>query len=414
MNEPDIEQIEYHLADVPDEKRQDAFRQVPWSIRDCCVALGVVAIFQVTFNVLSLVKYNNVLYAVGVVLWILMFTWMFLFPLWIARKRVMLRRPVISHVLKESGLAIPLAVSLMLIEWVFVFILSKITGSLVEVSSVFSGIRNAPNDARLYLLLVPMFTIAPIAEELLFRGLLYNALRRHMIPIIAIVLQALLFVLVHYRMPETNVIYLLIVFVYGIVLAGVYEWRKTIWSPIAMHVLINSTFAGPVVVLMVLNSHTPAKTWQQAELPPDWLRTDLTGIERMDTGEEQRLYAINTWGSNGLRLWKKEIQAFEAVCKWFPSDRQACAEARIGIAWVYESYLGDPRRAVIESNRVLSEFRDQAEACAQALIIRGWSYYYLNEPEMSRTSFQEVVDSYISYDWAQQDAMEGLKVLDSE
>jgi membrane protease YdiL (CAAX protease family) len=414
VNEPDIEQIEYHLADVPDEKRQDAFRQVPWSLRDCCVALGVVAIFQVTFNVLSLVKYNDVLYAVGVVLWILMFIWMFLFPLWIARKRVMLRRPTISHVLKESGLAIPLAVSLMLIEWVFVVILSKITGSPVEVSSVFSGIRNAPNDTRLYLLLVPMFAIAPVAEELLFRGLLYNALRRHMMPIIAIVLQALVFVLVHYRMPETNIIYLFIIFVSGIALAGVYEWRKTIWSPISLHVLIDSAFAGPVVVLMILNSHTPAKTWQQAELPPDWLRTDLTGIERMDTGEEQRLYAINTWGSNGLRLWKKEIQAFEAVCKWFPNDRQACAEARAGIAWVYESYLRDPRRAVIESNRVLSEFKDQPEACAQALIIRGWSYYYLGELEMSRTSFQEIIDSYTSYDWAQQDAAEGLKVLNSE
>jgi tetratricopeptide (TPR) repeat protein len=302
----------------------------------------------------------------------------------------------------------------MLVEWLFVIILSKVTGSPVEVSSVFSGLQDAPNDARLYLLLVPMFVIVPVAEELLFRGLLYNALRRHMMPIIAIVLQALVFVLAHYNMPETNIIYLLIVFISGIVLAGVYEWRKTIWSPIALHVLIDFAFAGPVIVLMILNSHTPAKTWQQAEFPPDWLGTDLTGIERMDTGEEQRLYAINTWGSNGLRLWKKEIQAFEAVCKWFPDDRQACAKARVGIALVYESYLRDPRRAVIESNRVLSKFRDQPEACNEALIIRGWSYYYLGELEMSRTSFQEVIDSYPSYDWALQEAAEGLKVLDGE
>jgi len=131
-------------------------------------------------------------------------------------------------VLKESGLAIPLAVSLVLVEWLFVVILSRVTGGPVEVSSVFSGLRDAPNDARLYLLLVPMFVIAPVAEEVLFRGLLYNALRRHMMPIIAVVLQALVFVLAHYNMPETNIIYLLIVFISGIVLAGVYEWRKTI------------------------------------------------------------------------------------------------------------------------------------------------------------------------------------------
>jgi membrane protease YdiL (CAAX protease family) len=414
MNEPDIERIEHHLAVVPDEKCRDAFRQVPWSLKDCCVALGVIAIIQVTFYVFSLVNHNNILYAIGVALWILMFGWMFFFPLWIARQKVVLRRPSVGLVLKESGLAIPLAVSLMLVEWLFVVILSKVSGGPVEVSSVFSGLRDAPNNARLYLLLVPMFAIAPIAEELLFRGLLYNALRRHMMPIIAILLQALVFVLAHYNMPETNIIYLLIVFVSGIVLAGVYEWRKTIWSPIALHVLIDFAFAGPVIVLMILNSHTPAKTWQQAELPPDWLKTDFTGIEKMATGEEQRLYAINTWGSNGLHLWKKEIQAFEAVCKWFPDDRPACAKARCGIAWVYEFYLRDPRRAVIESNRVLSEFRDQPEACADALIIRGWSCYDLDEFDMSRASFQEVIDSYQSYDWVQQEAAEGLKVLDDE
>jgi membrane protease YdiL (CAAX protease family) len=414
MNQLDVEQIEHHLAAVQDEKHRDTFRQVPWSLRDCCIAFGVIAIFRVVFYVLSLVEQNNLFYTVGVALWILMFIWMFLFPLWIARQRGVLRRPAVGLVLKESGLAIPLTVSLVLVEWLFVVVLSKVTGSPVEASSVFSGIRDAPNDARLYLLLVPMFAIAPVAEELLFRGLLYNALRRHMMPIIAIVLQALVFVLVHYRMPETNVIYLLIVFVSGIVLAGVYEWRKTIWSPIALHVLIDFSFAGPVIVLMILNSHLPAKTWQQAELPPDWLESDFTAIKKMATGEEQRLYAINKWGSRGLRMWKKEIQAFEAVCKWFPDDRQACAKARLGIAWVYESYLRDPRRAVVEINRILSEFRDQTEVCVEALITRGWSYYDLDEFDMSRASFREVIDSYQSYDWAQQEAAEGLKVLDVE
>jgi membrane protease YdiL (CAAX protease family) len=399
---------------VPEGEHWDSFRQIQWSFKDCCIALGVIAIFRVMFYLLSFVGLNGLFYAVGVALWILMFIWMFFFPLWIAQQRGVLRRPAVGFVLKESGLAIPLSVSLVLVEWLFVVILSKITGDPVEVSSVFSGIRDAPNNARLYLLLVPMFAIAPVAEELLFRGLLYNALRRHMMPIMAIVLQALVFVLAHYRMPETNVIYLLIVFVSGIVLAGVYEWRKTIWSPIALHVLIDFAFAGPVIVLMILNSHTPAKTWQQAELPPDWLKADFTGIKRMDTGEEQRLYAINTWGGNGLRLWKKEIQAFEAVCKWFPDDRQACAKARCGIAWVYTWYLKDHRRAVVESNQILSEFRHQPEICAEALITRGWSYYDLGEFDMSRASFQDVIDSYQSYDWAQQEAVEGLKVLDNE
>jgi len=412
MNKPDTGQEEQRLAVVPDEERRDTFRQIPWSLKDCCIVLGVIAIERVVFYVLSLVGLSGLVYAVGVAVWVLMYGWMFFFPLWIARSRGMLRRPAVRRVLKESSLAIPLVVGFILVEWLVLVILNNVTGSSVEVGSALSGLRNAPNDARWYLLLVSMFTICPVAEELLFRGLLYNALRRRMAPLIAVVLQALVFVLVHYNMPETNVTYLLIIFASGVVLAGVYEWRKTIWSPIALHVLMNFAFAGPVIVLMILNSHTPAKTWQQAERPPDWLKTDITGIEKMATGEGQRLYAINTWGSRGLRMWKKEIQAFEAVCKWFPDDRQACAKARQGIAKIYEYYLRDLRRVVVESDRILSEFRDQPEVCAEVLITRGWSYYDLGEPEKSRASFQEVVDSYPSYDWAQQEAAEGLKVLD--
>jgi len=414
MNEPDIGQEEQCLAAVPDEERRDTFREIPWSLKDCCIALGVIAIFRVMFSVLGLMGLSDLVYAVGVAIWVLMFSWMVFFPLWIAYKRGVLRRPAVGHVLKESGIAIPLVVFFIFMEWLFVAILSKVTGGPVEAGSVLSGLRDAPNDARLYLLLVPMFTIGPVAEELLFRGLLYNALRRRMVPLIAVVLQSLVFVLVHYNMPETNVIYLLAIFISGVVLAGVYEWRKTIWSPIALHVLMNFAFAGPVIVLMILNSHTPAKTWQQAEFSPDWLETDFTGIDKMATGEEQRLYAINTWGSRGLRMWKKEIQAFQAVCKWFPDDRQACAKAREGIAKIYEYYLRDLRRAVVESDRILSEYRDQPEVCANVLITRGWSYYNLGEFDMSRASFREVIDSYSSYEWALQSATEGFKVLDGE
>jgi len=414
MNKPDTGQEEQRLTVVPDEERRDTFRQIPWSLKDCCIVLGVIAIERVVFYVLSLVGLSGLVYAVGVAVWVLMYGWMFFFPLWIARSRGVLRRPAVRRVLKESSLAIPLVVGFILVEWLVLVILNNVTGSSVEAGSALSGLRNAPNDARWYLLLVSMFTICPVAEELLFRGLLYNALRRRMMPLIAVVLQSLVFVLVHYKMPETNVTYLLIIFIAGVVLAGVYEWRKTIWSPIVLHVLMNFAFAGPVIVLMILNSHTPAKTWQQAELPPDWLKTDLTGIEKMATGEEQRLYAINTWGSSGLRMWKKEVKAFHAVCQWFPDDRQACAKAREGIARIYESYLMDLRRAVIESDRILSEFRDQPEVCANVLITRGWSCYDLGEPDMSRASFKEVIDSYPSYKWAQQSAVEGLKVLDGE
>jgi membrane protease YdiL (CAAX protease family) len=414
MNDPDIRQAEQCPAAVQEEERRDTFRQIPWSLKDCCVALGGIAIIYAALRVLSLMDRSVFVYSVGGVLWVSMFGWMVVFPLWIARSKGVLRRPALCRVLKEFGVAIPLALCLILVQSFVVVVLTNMAGGPVEVGSALSGLRNAPNDARLYLLLIPMFTLGPVAEELFFRGMLYNALRQQIAPLAAVMLQALVFALVHYGCPETSIVYLVAIFVSGVVLAVVYEWRKTLWSPIALHALKNFVFAGPVIALMILNSHTPAKTWLEASRPPDWLEADFTGIERQATGEEQRLYAIDTWGSRGLRMWKKELRGFQAVCEWFPNDREACAEARVGIATIYQYYLRDLRRAVVESDQILSVFRDQPEACVQALMTRGWSYYELGDYPESRQAFQEIVGSYPSYEWALESALEGLRVLDSE
>jgi len=360
---------------------------------------------------------SDSVYLSGVVLWMLMFGWMAIFPLWIARGRGMLRWPKVSLVLKELGLAVPLVFCILVVEWLVVLLLSNIPGGQDEISPTLSWIRDAPNYKRLYLLLIAMITFGPVAEELFFRGLLYNALRQRVAPLIAVIIQAMVFALVHYGFPETRITSMLIVFTSGVILASVYEWRKTLWSPIAIHALKNFAFAAPIIVLMILNSHTPAKTWTEAEQPPKWLGTDFIGtdfkgIEKQETGEEQRLYAINTWGSRGLRMWKKELRAMQAVCDWFPSDREACAQARVGIVTIYFYYLRDFRRAVVESDRILSEFGDQPEACAQALLRRGWSYYELGDHQMSRKSFKEIIDSYSSFEWAREAALEELKMLD--
>ena len=393
-------------------RREDVFRQIPWSITHCFIALGVIVLFRAVFYLLIKMGRSDSVYVSGVVLWMFMFGWMAIFPVWIARGKGILQKPNVGLVLKELGIAIPLVLFILIVEWLIVLILSNIPGAQDEISPTLSWIRDAPNYKRLYLLLIAMITFGPVAEELLFRGLLYNALRQWVAPLIAVFIQAMVFALVHYRCPDTKITSLLFVFAMGVVLASVYEWRKTLWSPIALHVLKNFAFAAPIIILIILNSHTPAKTWIEAEKPPGWLGIDFEGIEKQTTGEEQRLYAINTWGSRGLRMWKKELRALQAVCEWFPRDREACAQARVGIVTIYLYYLRDFRRAVVESDRILSEFGDQPEACAQALLRRGWSYYELGDRQMSRKSFQEIIDSYSSFEWVREAALEELKVLD--
>jgi S1-C subfamily serine protease len=98
--------------------------------------------------------------------------------------------------------------------------------------------------AELIAFAIMALTMAPISEELAFRGLLYNKLR-HALPMpLALLLQAIAFGLSHYPLGSE--------FACAIagasVLIGVfYEWRKTLVAPILMHAGIN--VIGLVIIL---------------------------------------------------------------------------------------------------------------------------------------------------------------------
>lgn len=401
-------------AGPPRAKRADAFARIPWSLPFCCVALGLLAVFRGVFPLLGRVTNLGNSYPVVMLLWLTMFLFMAILPLWVTWRGGTLRRPRVGRVLREFALAIPLLIGLLIAETVVATVLTHLVKAEVGSGAPLTRLRDAPNDPRLYLLLIPMFTLGPLAEELFFRGFLYNALRRGMTPPLAAAIQGLVFALAHYGSPYAQAGGLAIIFFIGVVLVGVYEWRKTLWAPIALHGLYNFLFVGPVVALIILNSHTPATTWDEAKQPPTWLGAGWLPIEKQANAEAQRLHAIDVWGSKGLHLWKQEIRAMEAVGVWFPEDRQACARAREGIAMIFRVYLRDPRRAIVQSNWVLSEFGDQPESCAGAILTKADAYRDIGDHQRSREAYNEIIRSYGSLDWAKSAAEQGLKELDQQ
>jgi len=81
--------------------------------------------------------------------------------------------------------------------------------------------------------------LAPVCEEVMFRGLLYPAFRRKIGSGLAMTVTAALFALVHppYTYPA--------IFVLGLALAYVYERTGTLAAPIAFHAMFNGwTFLG--------------------------------------------------------------------------------------------------------------------------------------------------------------------------
>jgi membrane protease YdiL (CAAX protease family) len=75
---------------------------------------------------------------------------------------------------------------------------------------------------------------APIAEEIFFRGIVFNAWARELGRVWAYVGSAALFALIH-----LSLVSLLPIFLLGLALAWVYERHRTLLAPIAMHTTVN-------------------------------------------------------------------------------------------------------------------------------------------------------------------------------
>ena len=88
---------------------------------------------------------------------------------------------------------------------------------------------------------------SPLAEELLFRGVLFNELSRFVPSYLAIIISALMFAILHLPvwlildgMPIALVIENFIqIFVYGLIFAAMMKFTKSLWTPLAAHWLNN-------------------------------------------------------------------------------------------------------------------------------------------------------------------------------
>ncbi len=85
------------------------------------------------------------------------------------------------------------------------------------------------------LLLLSGAIVAPIAEEVVFRGYLYKAFRDQFKPIYAVGLNAALFSLLHFELRAV-----LWLFILGVALAYVYEKTGNLVAPITLHMLNNT------------------------------------------------------------------------------------------------------------------------------------------------------------------------------
>ena len=106
--------------------------------------------------------------------------------------------------------------------------------------------QSATVPGLLPLVLLSGVIIAPIAEEIVFRGYLYKAFRDRFKPWYATIMSAALFSAIHLE-PLAAVP----LFVIGVALAYVYEMTDNLMAPIALHMLNNAVaFLAVAVIFM--------------------------------------------------------------------------------------------------------------------------------------------------------------------
>jgi len=216
--------------------RRSVFREMPWRWSDVIVGFAP----DIVMIVCSALINPAWLWVGPSWLWlpfaVTQLAWLLLYPLWIVRRRARLPRlPRPRTVFVEALFALlGTAVVMVVLSAVFSALL-YLFGDRATMTMPWKPIAASPNWYDSLGLLVVAVLMAPVAEEVFFRGMLYNALRRRLPVVVAAPVQAVIFGLSHHFGPADTTGVALI----GLVLALLYEWRKTLVAPVLMHSMVN-------------------------------------------------------------------------------------------------------------------------------------------------------------------------------
>jgi membrane protease YdiL (CAAX protease family) len=217
--------------------RSSIFREVPWRWGDVLIGCAPPLLMRIALASIRPEWFPALPRWAWLPLTALALAWMLFYPLWVARRRHAWppRVPRPRAVLVESLFALIALVGIFLANVAIFLILVNLAGVPAQSSDPIGAIARSPDRFERWSLVVLAIAVAPVAEEVFFRGMLYNALRRYLGPTSAAIVQGAAFGLVH---PFDFARRTVIAFT-GFALAKVYDRRRTLLTPILLHAMIN-------------------------------------------------------------------------------------------------------------------------------------------------------------------------------
>lgn len=273
-----------------------AFREVPWRLGHVVIGitpLVAVVTLALTPSARALPPTTIVLAALGFYAWVLAFplgvAWRFG---WRPRFAFSPTRMIFELVLATIVVAVVWAVlALGDAAWVAAF------GEPPARPAPLDRAARSPQPLLGLLAVAMLVILGPVAEEVFFRGMLYRALRRSTLRVVAVLVQAAAFGLLHAGYGSAHVVASA---AGGIALALVYDARQTLVAPIFCHILHN----GAVVALAALAGlwalDAPALGVRGEPHETGMTVTSVTpnsGAEAAGIRAGDVLYSVNGWGA---------------------------------------------------------------------------------------------------------------------
>lgn len=232
------------------ETARTTLRDVPWRWSDVWIGLATLAA-MLAYTALT---GPEALRRTWIPLTLIVLAWMLVYPLLVARRRIGFPTwPRPRAFLIEGIMAIAIVAVIVTTLTAITQLLTRSLGGVVPTEAPLEPLGFSADRSRLVVLAVLAVVVGPISEEVFFRGMIYNALRRRTNPVVAAILQAAAFGLLH----PFHVFYRLIIAVVGLVLAMIYEWRKTLLTPILVHALTNAVSVAMIFVSVAAYDRAP-------------------------------------------------------------------------------------------------------------------------------------------------------------
>jgi len=162
--------------------------------------------------------------------------------------------PTIREIQRETLMAIPFVIGIVFCDWMIEHVTLAIWPDVVVYPATYVDMAITPVTVGVLWFMLTGILWAPIEEEIIFRGFLLNALRPRLGTRLAMLVQGVVFGMVHFY--ET--IPTMMVIMSGIVFGVAYYWRKNIICPMMIHAGLNLVAFGSILMAMAQNQHLAA------------------------------------------------------------------------------------------------------------------------------------------------------------